>query len=238
MSVRGFRKQPGTRAFRAATVTTVAAAVTLVCATARVAAADGEPGPLAPGWRVSLGALSGSVLPDAALADYQWATLPRAAWGAQALAGRGPFEAGLRLWRTQTTQTAALPGATLSSAVHLTSLEAVSRVRLVRWLGTDLLGTAAAGRMRIDWDPDRVEFDAGGGTPVEVRFAPVDEWVLGAGLAVRRPLTAATSVGFEVERRGYRMDTAHRNGSTIEYRRETFGDWSARFELAWQSGPR
>ena len=213
-----------------------AAALALACAAGPAWAGDAEPA--APAWRYSLGVLSGSVLPDRTLADYQWATLPRAAWGVQALAGRGPLEGGLRFWRTQTTQTSALPGGTLTSSVHLTSLEAVGRVRLAQVLGAGVMGGASAGRMRIDWDPDRVEIDTGGGAPVEVRFEPVDEWVLGAGLAVRRPLTASVSAGLEVERRAYRMNTAHRNGSTIEYRRDTFGDWNARVELAWNYGPR
>lgn len=71
------------------------AALALACATAPARA--GEPPAGDSAWRFSLGALSGSVVPDAALAGYQWAVLPRAAWGAQTLAGRGPFEGGLRL---------------------------------------------------------------------------------------------------------------------------------------------
>jgi len=187
--------------------------------------------------RLSIEALSGSAMPDAALADYQWATLPRAAWGAQALAVRGPVEAGLRLWRTRTQQDNDLPGGTLSNTVHLTSLEAVARARLVRALGVDVMGSTSVGRLRVAWDPDRVMVDAGG-TPVEVRFEPVNEWIAGAGFALTRPVAPGWRAGVELERRVFRMNTAHRNGSTIEYRRETFGDWNARVALAWQYGTR
>jgi hypothetical protein len=42
----------------------------------------------------------------------------------------------------------------------------------------------------------------------------------------------------EVERRYFALDTAHRNGATIEYSRQSFGDWSARLELAMVYGLR
>lgn len=208
-------------------------AIALACAAEPARAANGSAAADRAAW-VSIGALSGSAMPDAALANYQWTTLPRAAWGAQALAGRGPLAAGLRLWRTQTRQENVLPGGTLTSTVHLTSVEAVGRVRMWRVLGTDVLGSTGVGWLRIGWDPNRLEIDTGGGAPIEVRFEPVNEWIAGAGLAFSRPVAAGWSAGLELDRRVFRMDTAHRNGSTIEYRRGTFGDWNARFALAWQ----
>lgn len=212
-------------------------AIAIACAAGPARAAD-EPAAAGPAARFSIGALSGSAMPDPALADYPWTTLPRAAWGAQALAGRGPLEAGLRLWRTQTRQESALPGGTLTSAVRLTSVEVVGRVRMWRVLGADVMGSTSVGRLRIGWDPDRVEIDTGGGAPIEVRFEPVSEWIAGAGLALSRPVAAGWNAGLELDHRVFRMDTAHRNGSTIEYRRETFGDWNARAALAWQYGTR
>jgi hypothetical protein len=223
---------------------TVRGAITLVAfaclslAARPAACSDGNSSGGTPGAWLSIGALTGSVLPDAGLADYQWATLPRAAWGAQALAGRDAIAAGVRLWRSQTTQQNALPGETLVSNVHLTSFDAIGRVRLWQVLGMDVSGTTSAGWLHIAYDPDRVRIDTGGGTPVEVRFAPIDEWTAGAGMALSRPVARDWRAGIEVDHRMFRMDTAHRNGSTIEYRRETFGDWSARFELAWHYGPR
>ncbi len=199
-------------------------------------AADGVPAP-DPGRWCSIGVLSGSSMPDAALANYQWHVLPRTAWGAEALAGRGALAAGLRFWRTQTTQTSELPSGTFTSAVHLTSLEAVGRVRLARALGVDVMGATSLGRVRVAWDPDQISIDTGSG-PIEATFAPVNEWIAGAGVAFSRPLVAGWSAGLDLDRRFFRMDTAHRNGNAIEYRRDTFGDWSARFELARHYGPR
>lgn len=194
-------------------------------------------GEVTPATRFSIAALSGSAMPDSKLADYQWAIRPQAAWGAEALAARGALQAGLRLWRTQTRQSNDLPGGTLVNDVRLTSVDALLRTRLVRALGVDVMGSTSIGRLHVGWDPDRVEFDAGG-TPIEVRFAPVSEWIAGAGIALARDVAPGWRAGVEFERRTFRMDTAHRNGSSIEYRRETFGDWNARFALAWQYGTR
>jgi hypothetical protein len=77
-----------------------------------------------------------------------------------------------------------------------------------------------------------VTIDTGGPEPVNVTFRPIDEWIAGGGMAFTRPLSAGWSAGLEIDRRVFRMDTAHRNGSVIEYRRDTFGDWSARVEIA------
>ena len=187
--------------------------------------------------RLSIGVLGGSSKPDAGLADYQWETLPRAAWGAQALAGRGGFEAGMRLWRSATTQRHALPAGDEVSTVHWTSVEALGRMRLASLWGVDVLGSMSAGWLRLSYAPERMTIDAGGGVPVEVVFAPIDEWIAGAGMAFTRPLAGGWSAGLEVDRRAFRMDTAHRNGGTIEYRRDTFGDWSARFEIARRFSP-
>jgi hypothetical protein len=45
-------------------------------------------------------------------------------------------------------------------------------------------------------------------------------------------------VGFELDHRIFALETAHRDGSQIEMKREAFGDWSARLELAWLHGRR
>ena len=46
---------------------------------------------------LTVGALSGATRFDPHLADYQWRIDPRAAWGAQAIAGAGRVGAGLRV---------------------------------------------------------------------------------------------------------------------------------------------
>lgn len=186
----------------------------------------------------SIGVLSGTSKPDAGLADYQWNTAPRAAWGAQALAGRGPVATGLRFWRSETTQDNALPAETLVSKIGWTSLEWVTRARVAAVLGVTVYGSASVGRLHLAYDPDRVTIDTGGSGPVEVEFAPIDEWIAGGGVALTRAVTEDWHAGLEIDHRVFRMDTAHRSGDAIEYRRDTFGDWSARFELAWRYGTR
>jgi hypothetical protein len=57
-------------------------------------------------------------------------------------------------------------------------------------------------------------------------------------VALRHALPGPWSTGLEVERRVFGLDTAHRNGSVIEERRETFGEWSVRLEVARWFGRR
>jgi hypothetical protein len=180
----------------------------------------------------SLGALGGSTQPDARFADYQWSVSPRLAWGGQALAGRGPFATGLRLWRSGNTQTLGLSGVT-DPSVHLTSLEAVGQGRLATWWGTELLGLGSVGRMHVGYDPDQLTVPSGGG-PVVVDFRPVNTWIAGGGVALRRSIAEPWTVGLEVDHRVFQLDTAHRSGSTIENGRQSFHEWSARLELAWR----
>ena len=65
---------------------------------------------------------------------------------------------------------------------------------------------------------------------------PIDTWTAGLGLAVERPLPGGWSAGLEAGHRWFELDAAHRNGSTIETRRERFGDWTARVSLARRWG--
>ena len=193
-------------------------------------ATEARAGGFASGTRqVSLEILAGSAQPVSSMADYQWEVRPQAAWGAQALAGLGPIAAGLRWWRSGTTQALGLSGQP-EAAVRTNSFELVARARVVAWHGLALHATAAGGRLAMSWDPDHVTV-ATGGTPVEVELAPIHEWVGGAGLALEAPLSGDWSLGLEGERRVYALDTAHRSGSGVEYARETFGDWAARLSL-------
>lgn len=178
---------------------------------------------------VSVALLAGSAQPVGTLADYQWDVRPQAAWGAQALAGLGPFAAGLRWWSSSTTQSLGLSGQA-DARVHANSFELVARARVASWHVFSLHATATGGRLGLGFDPDHVTVDTGG-TPVEVELAPLQEWVGGAGLALEAPLPGDWGVGLEGERRVYALDTAHRSGSGVVYARETFGDWSARFAL-------
>jgi hypothetical protein len=200
----------------------IAPALALATVTATPLAVRAAEGP----W-VSLGLLSGSTSAVGSLADYQWRVAPRAAWGAEANAGVGRFSAGLRGWSASSVQQVSAAGVSASPQVRWTSLETVGRVRLADALGIAVHATVSAGRVRLAWHPDRVTLDAGG-SPVTVDFRPVDEWIGGGGLALSRPVGSRWRLGMEVERRVFALDTAHRNGSVIEYARQSFGDWSAR----------
>jgi hypothetical protein len=197
--------------------------------------AAGEPAGDAGPWWISVGLLSGSTRLDPALADYQWNVTPRLDWGAQTLVGRGRFAGGLRLWRTQATQQID-PAASMNANVRATSSELVGQARLASALGCELTGVASTGVLHLGYHPDQVTITPpGGGAPIAVDLEPVNAWIGGAGLGVRRSLLGPWAAGVTVDHRFFSLDTAHRNGSQIEYGRQAFSDWCARLELAWVS---
>ena len=187
------------------------------------------------GSRWSFGILAGSVQPDGDLADYQWRTVPSAAWGVRALAGVKRFSGGVRLWNTRARQDI---GAATPATVRGTSVELIGRGRLLNVGASQVLATASGGRLHLAYDPDRIEVGGGSGGADAVKFGPIDEWIVGAGLALEQRVAGAWSVGFEVERRFFGLDTAHRSGETIVERREMMGDWNARVELVRLVGTR
>jgi hypothetical protein len=194
--------------------------------------------PAAPsrGW-ISLALLAGSTQFDTGLADYQWDTTPRIGWGATGLIGRGRFATGLELWRAGTTQSIGDLGP--SPEVHATSLELVGEVRLVEYRSLRLWVRGHGGWLRLGYHPDQITIQPPGPvSPIAVGLDPVDTWTGGGGLAVRRPLGDHWSVGLGLDARRFTIDTAHREGSQIVYGRETFGDWSARCEVARTLGSR
>jgi len=195
----------------------------------RAASPFGEPSR----W-LSLSALAGSTQPDQGLADYQWDTTPHLAWGLKAMAGSGRFGAGVRLWRTRTTQDLGVASET-DPAVSSTSLELIGSVRFASFWGVDASANAGGGWLRLAYDPDETTIDTGGGGTV-VRFAPIDEVVYGAGLALRRPVAGPWAIGLEADRRAFALDTSHRSGSTIVNERTAFSEWSARLDLSWTRG--
>lgn len=182
---------------------------------------------------VLLSALGGTAQPVADLADYQWDVRPHEAWGAELAAGSGPWSLGLRLWRSHTTQSLGLTGAS-DPTVRTSSLDLVARARVAAWRGVGLEAMASGGRLALRYDPEHLAIGTGG-TPIEVSLPPVHEWVAGAGLALQAPLPGPWSAGLEVERRVFSLDTAHRSGSTVVMARDTFGEWDARLALtrAW-----
>lgn len=212
----------------------------LVVTAGGTSAASGDPAGDEPRERAtrwfSIGVLSGTTRMDQGLADFQWDMTPRLDWGAQALVGGDRFATGLRMWRTGTTQQIDPADPAAAARVHATSTELVGRGRLASALGCEVMAVASAGLLHLGYSPDRVTVTpTGGGAPITVDLAPVNEWIAGAGLALRRPLHGAWAAGVELDHRFFGLDTAHRNGAAIEYERRTFGEWSARLELAWVS---
>lgn len=187
------------------------------------------------GWSCSLGLLAGSALPDARLGDFQWDVAPRAAWGGQVLLERGRFATGARLWRSSTTQTMDLPSGPVAPRVGLTRLELTGQGRVLALGSTALLVTAAAGWLHLGYAPDHITIPpSGSGAPIVVSLRAVDEWIGGAGVALRRPWGGRWSTSLGVDREFFGLDAAHRSGSAIVYGRESLGEWSARLEVARQ----
>ena len=219
------------RAGRQAAAWLVAGLVLAAPLEARATAPGGLEG-ARPWWGLSF--LAGSAQPDGGMADYQWDVRPHAAFGAELLAGRGPWAAGVRFGAGGTTQALGLAGVA-DARVNLTRVELVTRARFARVWNVGLLATASAGRLGLSYRPDRVTVDAGG-TPIEVALAPIHTPVVGGGIGFEGPLTAGWGWGAGLERRWFALDTAHRSGSNVVLTRETFGDWDAHVLLsrAWQ----
>ena len=210
-------------------------AVLATCLAVTCAAPAARAGIASP-W-LSLGALTGATRFDAHLADYQWKVDPRAGWGAQAIAGVGPVGAGVRVWQARTSQHIEFAD-TPNPAVHITSFDLVGRAQLLSRWGVGLEACASAGRMHLGYSPDHVAVTTSGSGSIDVALQPVDTWVTGGGLALRRGLAGPWGAAVEVDTQVFRLDTAHRSGSTIVTGRERFSEWSARFELARSYGKR
>ena len=189
---------------------------------------------MSPALWLSLGLLAGTTQIDQRLADYQWDTTLRPAWGAEALAGTHRLAVGARIWRTESQQTLD-PTTGDDARVGASTAELVGRVRLSDWLGFGLWSDASGGWMRLSYNPDQMTIDAGG-TPVTVQLAPIDTWTAGLSLALERSLPGGWNAGLEAGHRWYELEAVHRNGSTIESRSERFGDWTARLALARRWG--
>ena len=155
----------------------------------------------------------------------------------EGLAGKGKWALGARLLRSSNTQQIDASASSATTTVRLTSLELVGQGRVLTFLGTEVYAMASAGRVHLGFSPDQITIDPGGlGINVDVKFEPVNEWIVGGGMAVRRDLATQWAAGLEIDRRVFSLETAHRNGNSIEYGRESFRNWSARLGLAWQYG--
>ncbi len=189
----------------------------------------------APRWWLAIEPFAGSVRLDPHLGDYLWNVEPRLVWGGQLVAHRGGAGVGARVWRASTAQSSGIPGESIEPSVRLTAAELVGEWRLLSAWGVGVAAVASGGRLHVGYAPDRATFvPPGSSVAVEVAYEPIDAWTGGAGLALRRPIAARLALGARVERSFFALDTAHRNGESIETRRETFANWSARLELSWR----
>jgi hypothetical protein len=189
-------------------------------------AADPDP----PGTRFSVGVLAGTTQFDTELADYQWNTRPRAAWGLRGLAGFGRWAAGVRFWTTRTTQSIGDLGE--APGVRASSLELQGEGRIAGGRGTRLLARAGGGWLHLGYRPDRITIQPSGpAAAIEVDLRPVNTWTGGGGLAVEHALWPGWSAALGVERRMFAIDTAHRAGDEVVLERRIMGDWTARVEL-------
>jgi hypothetical protein len=190
-----------------------------------------------PGGTISISFLTGSTQFDTGLADYQWDVTPRFGWGVLGLVGRGRLAAGLELWRAGTTQAVGDLGS--APEVHATSAELVGEVMAVERWETRLWLRGHGGLMRLGYHPDQITIQPPGPvSPIVVALDPVNAWTGGAGVALRRALTDRWALGLGVDMRRFTIDTAHRAGNEVVYGRETFGDWTARCEVARVFGRR
>jgi hypothetical protein len=197
-------------------------------------ARERELSPAPPRLRLSVGSRVGTTLLDPALADFRWDVRGAATWGLETTAGRGRWAAGVRLWRTHTTQAVGIPGEERAPRVRLTSLAAVGRVTLLRWWGTQTAVTAHVGRLHLGYDPDHLELTPfGGGGPLDVSYDPIDEWIAGAGLRIAREIAGGLALGLHAERSTFALTTLHRVGAGIEEQRDRFGNWAFGLDVSW-----
>ena len=186
-----------------------------------------------PAPSLALTLLGGVAKPDAALADYQWDTRPKATGGAQAMVTLGSWGAGLRWMQSKTSQDLGSTASTPEASVRTRALEVVTRRNLLVFGGQALFAGVAIGRMRLSYQPDHVTMDAGG-TPVDVQLAPIDTWSWGGDLGAERALGSTLVGGLEVGYRAFSLDAAHQSGGQVVVERHTFAEWSTRFTLGWR----
>lgn len=180
---------------------------------------------------VSAGPIGGTIVLDQRLRDFRWDTEAHAVLGAAGRAEFGPLGAGVRIWRTQTSQATGIPGSEIRPDVALTGTDLLGEARLLSVVGFRLLAAGSIGVLHIGYSPDTLLVDDGSGSTVRINYDPISEWTAGVGLGVRRTLVGGLEASVGVDRSWFRLDTTHRAGDEIVRERETFGNWTARVEL-------
>ena len=187
-------------------------------------------------WDLEIGPLAGATAPDASLADYRWDTTPQFESGLETTIGKDRWRAGLRLRRSRTTQGTGLDLEAGDPTVRATNTEILGRYRAARPVGVGIWITGHAGWMNLGYTPGQVTLDTGTGLdPVTVKFGPVNELALGGGLMLRRILGNSWALALSGETSTFGLDTAHRRGDEIVYRRDRFWNWSVRLAVTWRT---
>ena len=182
---------------------------------------------------IRIGPVAGSLILDEELSNYRWDTSARAVWGVSAALSGKRHTLGARFWRSTTSQSTGIPGVAKSPTVNLTGSEATGEFRLARFAGFAVLASGSLGLLHVGYAPDRLVVDLqGGGETLAVDLEPLDEALLGVGLAIRRNLARRFELALGVHHSWFGLETNHRVGDDLETRRETFGNWTVRVELS------
>jgi hypothetical protein len=196
--------------------------------------ASATPAPADDGWRLDLGAGASALVFDEGLANYRWDVQPATALQMHASALRNRWALGLNLQTTSTVQHSGVPGETVAPHVALHSLELHASWRIVQWQGIQLWGQAHGGRMLMRYEPDQLIFSApGGGRPITVDFAPVNEWTGGLAASLRREFFSNLALAAQLTLSSFALDTSHRSGDEIIQQREGFHNWSLGISASW-----
>jgi hypothetical protein len=187
----------------------------------------------ADGWSMSVGPVGGVLALDAALTDYRWDTSVRPVWGLGGSVSDGRFGAGVRVWRSRTTQSTGIPGETFAPDVDLTGTDVFGAIRIADAAGIRLLASASLGALHLGWSPDSaILAPFGAGETIEISYEPVTEPITGMGISAQRTLFGGLDLVLGLERSWFRLDTVHRAGDEIVAGRDTFGNWTVRAELS------
>jgi hypothetical protein len=183
-------------------------------------------------WRVTSSA--GTTQLDPSLDGYRWDVSGSTRYGLQAEAGWGRWSAGLRGGRLSTRQSTGIAGDPRQLTARLTTFEATGRAKLADAAGFRLASEVHGGWLHLGYTPNHLDLDVlGDGSTVPVTFGSIDDWIVGVELAVERPLVSGLALGLHVDHSTFWLDTSHRNGTDIEERRESFGNWTVGAQLSW-----
>ena len=188
----------------------------------------------ADGWRLDLGAGVTAMVYDAALADYRWDVRPHSALCAHALALHDRYALGMMVRTTSTSQATGLAGTLDSPRVSLNSVELQAAYRLLQWRRVQLWARAQGGRLMMRYSPRSMLISPpDGSAPIEVDFAPIDEWTGGFSAALRREFFGTMALSAQLGYWTFGLDTSHRRGSEIVRERRGFSNWSLGLSASW-----